>query len=312
MQWGHIKTLFIICFLILDIFLVLQMIEKREMGDISALESTSNNRMDTLNANYEGTDKLSEESITDSYLYLSPREFTEADLSVFESEDNQQTALVNNQHMLLSKFEEPVPVPVEGTREQIETAVKDVALLAENYRLWGQEENTDILIFFQENGNKPIYYSQSGLLLVFLNEKNEMVQYVQTEMEKVEEEQEEKELISSVNAVFYLSNVANELLIGDEFTKVALGYHTLISNPDNLQVFVPSWGITVNNNRDYLVNAIEAGALPRDNSSFLKETLTDYRNKMNELEMSNPVVDEVRNQTELILETTTWSEENDD
>lgn len=313
MQWGHIKTLFIICFLILNIFLVQQMLEKRENGELAALADTTQTRLETLKANYEGIEEnLSEENIMGSYLYLRPRRFSDEDLAGLSSLGNQETALINNRNMLISELEEPVPVPVEGTSEQIESTVKEVALLAENYTFWEHEENSNVLIFFQENESRPVYYNQSALLLVFLNEENEIFQYVQTEMEEVEKEQEEKELTSSVNAVFYLSNLANELLIGDEVTDATLGYHTLTPLPDSVHVLVPSWSILVNNDRNYLVNAVEVGALSRDEMSFLQETLMSYNSMVGTVEEAVPVIKEAKENFETILDTTTWSEENGD
>lgn len=311
MQWGHIKTLFIICFLILNIFLVQQMLEKRENGELAALADTSQTRLETLEANYEGIkENLSEENVMGSYLYLRPRRFDEADLSVLANSGNQNVALVNNQNMLISELEEPVPVPIEGNVEQIETTVKETALLGENYSFWRHEENTNTLIFFQNNENNPIYYNQSALLLVFLNSENEIVQYVQTEMEEIEEEQEDKELISSINAVFYLSSRANELIIGEEVTDATLGYHTLTPLPDSVHVLVPSWSITINNDRNYLVNAVEVGALSRDEMSFLQDTFTSYSSMVGITEEAHPVVEQAKERLDRMLETTTWSEEN--
>lgn len=312
MRWGSIKTLFIICFLILDIYLVLEIVDKRQSEDLSTLEDTP--RIDTLRANFEGfemLENLSEEEMQASYLSLQPRKFTAEDLQELESAGNQNSTAVSEGNILISEYEEPVAVPSEATNAEMETMIEETAVFADNYTFWEKEDNTNTLIFFQEIADRPLYYSQSALLLVFLNEENEMTHYIQTEMEEDEDwEGEQRSLIQPVDALTYLDNNADDLLFGDEITDAELGHQTLVPLQES-QVYVPSWRIEFNNDKNYLVNAVEGGFQKRDNLSFLRETLTSYNEILSGMEETNETAEEMKIKIQTILETTTWSEEND-
>lgn len=278
MQWSQIKTLFILSFLILNIFLAIQFVGKLEEEDYGFLE-------------YDDTSieqKLTEENIVitslpsgkeqESFISATQRVFTKEDLVEIKSQKNQDVEIINDK-FLISLFEESVAIPNEDETDVIEGFIKSHFLFPDDYKLWSWNKEFNILIFFQNKGNRPIYYNQNALILVFLNDKNEMMFYTQTMLGKSESIKEKKDLIEPMTAVETLYN-SNELRPGDEITKIELGFHTRVPTEQGTQVFVPAWKVTVNSDKKYFVNAIEGWVFSSDEHEFLEETIALYLDRI--------------------------------
>nr|WP_239584402.1 two-component system regulatory protein YycI [Aquibacillus albus] len=298
-MWGQIKTLFILCFLILDIFLVQQFLNNRDTEPPYIQESS---REEDLRANIEGLDDLPEETEQGSYLYASRKIFTQDDFASLERFTNQELEAVDD-HLIISKFNEPVPINTDSYGDTLQSNIYNSG----SYTLWGKHDPSNTLIFFQTNEDRPIYFNQSALLLILLNEDGEMVQYLQTMLEGEGDQEEDQDLIKAFDAVSNLYYNTNELASGDEITQTGLGYHNLTPLPSGVQVLAPTWNLSVNNQRNYFVNAIEGHYYPRDNNSFLRETMINY---LQTIEASDDITDlkaEIILHLSEIIESTIWS-----
>ncbi len=265
MQWGQIKTLFIVCFLILDVFLILQFFEKTEQAQIGLLpDSTQEEQLEAENITLGD---LPEESIKETYISAKRYVFNEEDQKkIDETLEKQTYKLFNNGTILLSEFEEPISVNVEGSKEDISAKVKEQILFGENYEYWGYNKEANKLLFFQSYKNDPIFFNESGVVIVYLNEEQEMVRYVQTMLDEFSNTGEKQELIKPKQAALTLFS-RNELYSGDNVSEMNLGYYTLVPLSNGLQVFAPTWKITVNGERQYYVNAMEGQMISMDEIS---------------------------------------------
>ncbi|WP_226038501.1 two-component system regulatory protein YycI [Aquibacillus saliphilus] len=304
MQWGQVKTLFILCFLVLDIFLIQQFNNNREVELPSIPQESS--KEETLKADIEGLDDLPEEIDQESNLYASRKTYTEDEIESINGLNDQQVAVIDG-NLILSQFEEPIPINMDGNyAETLQSSV----LFSDNFVFWGKNEPSNTLIFFQKNNDRPIYFNQGGLLLIVLDEEGRMVQYSQTMLEEEEEEREREtyDLIEAIDAVSSLYYNTSELSSGEKVTG-SLGYHNLIPLPNGVQVLAPTWRITVNSQRNYFVNAIEMHTYFRDDNDFLIETINDTLGKIGNLDNESELLKEIVSNYTEIIETTIWSGE---
>jgi regulatory protein YycI of two-component signal transduction system YycFG len=130
----------------------------------------------------------------------------------------------------------------------------------------------NVLMFFQETRDRPIYYNAYGLLLVYLNEDNEMVFYTQSMLSEAEQQEDLKSLTQPIQAIGTLYD-RNHLYPDDDITWFELGYHTRIPLANGEQVFAPTYQISVNEERSYFVNAIEGQIFPSEDAEFILEMI---------------------------------------
>jgi len=269
-QWGQIKTLFIVCFLILDVFLVQQFFEKREQAQIGLLPDSTIEEQ--LEAEKITLGDLPKESIKETYISARRYVFNDEDKEKLDKSENQSYELFNDGTILLSELEESIPIDVEGSNEDITTKVKEQILYGDNYEYWGYNEESNKLLFFQSYKNNPIFFNKSGVVIVFLNENQEMNRYVQTMLDDFNNTGEKQDLIKPKQAAITLFS-RNELYNGDNVSDMNLGYYTLVPLSNGLQVFAPTWKILVNGERQYYVNAMEGQLISMDESTFVEDTI---------------------------------------
>ncbi|CQR45840.1 Two-component system YycFG regulatory protein [Paraliobacillus sp. PM-2] len=279
MQWDQTKLLFIICFLVLDIFLIQQLLTKE---DYKYSEESSTE--EEIASNIEGLkENVSDESFEAPLIYAMNKSYSESDITSLEKLNNQQQVIVNN-YLLIGRFKEPVPINLED--ESYQEKLNGLIFNSQSYTFWGKDTSKDILIFFQQI-EYPIFYNKNALLLIQLNDNGEMIQYVQTMMEKEKDDQQDPEKLNSqMNAISTLFLKENLIETGDKVTDVNLGYHNLISLPNGEQVLNPTWNVEVNETEDYFVNAIEGHNYPRNND-FIDTTYHEFIDEMQASEQSS-------------------------
>src|SRR5690625_6022415 len=86
----------------------------------------------------------------------------------------------------------------------------------------------NVIIYFQTKMDRPIYFNQNGLVLLFVNNKNEITYYTQTKLGDTETLAEKRELIEPIKEIETLYN-GNELNQGDDITSVKIGFNTRVS-----------------------------------------------------------------------------------
>src|SRR5699024_2011648 len=169
---------------ILDVYLLIKFMDKQEQTDLGVLEQENTSIEQQLKSEDitlpELPTGLDEE---EHYISVSPRVFTEDDLSDF---DNLKKASIIDGRLIISSFKEPVSLPLDGSGSEIKGAISDQLLDIDDYRFWSRNEELNMLIFFQEKKDRPIYYNENGIIFVFLNDENEAIFYTQTMLEEME------------------------------------------------------------------------------------------------------------------------------
>jgi regulatory protein YycI of two-component signal transduction system YycFG len=262
LNWSRIKTIFIIVFLVLDLFLLSQFVDKRNSNQLGLLaEATLEDQLRENDITYPD---LPKNPIQETYITGSSRTFTTEDLVSLKGQQVQ----ILNKTRIYSKFEEPIPI-TENSPNWLESFVSKNMIGGEDYVFWGYEEQSKMLIFFQQYEEHTIFYNDNAVIKIILNDRNEIVEYQQTILTDLEEMEVDEDQAGSFTALKAIENmfIRNELKQGSTITKVDLGYYTLITDS---QVFVPTWHFIIDNKENYFVNAIE-GHIIRDSAKWSEE-----------------------------------------
>lgn len=260
MDWSKTKTIFIITFLILDLFLAYQFLEKRDEGQLDMIAEISIE------------EQLAEENITYNDLPKTPLKATyfNAKSKVFSDEEikkiKKQNVTKLNDYVLQGTFAEPVSLPDTNVSFRLKQFVKENILYGDSYELWNIDKKNKTITFYQQYKGKIIYDNASGsaMLVIHLNDQNEMVSYEQSLLSNIEKMDDSQEILPPIKAIENLFQ-KNELTSGSKVTKVELGYYTFAPLSSS-QVLTPTWHIVVDGKIDYFVNAFEGQIIKVGNS----------------------------------------------
>ncbi|GIO23947.1 two-component system regulatory protein YycI [Oceanobacillus sp. J11TS1] len=262
MQWSHIKTLFILSFLVLNVYLLFQFISKQQEMDIPELEISDMNLDDELDQeNIKITADVSFEVPELSYISSSQKEFTASEISdLNDKEDMDAEKSVDNQ-LVLAEFSQPLEIPKNPTADMISNLVSPYVLDASEFSFGTWNHDLNIIVFYQNKEGHPIYLNQHAMLIFYVNDDNEITHYTQTMVGKANP-QGSTTLNTPMTAIGSLLH-NRSLKADEEVTDVTYGFYSRIEEEgEGTQVFAPTYKITVNEERDYFVNAVESFTYP--------------------------------------------------
>lgn len=303
MQWGHIKTLFILSFLFLNIYLIWALIDRQQ--DVGYLDNQELPIEDQLAAEEIKYDSIEVDVSQSAYISAIQKELTDEDLQELEDAQGQELEVFNN-NLILAEFETPVRLSQNISVEELEMLIQMNFLHGEEYYFWDYNEELNVLIFFQEKEERVVYYNENGLLLIFLNDDQQATHYAQTILGESEVQGDLVQLNQPTQVIYQLFN-ANYLNRGDEITDMEIGYYSRIA-ADGIQVFAPTWKVTVNDERSHFVNAIEGIIYKNEQREFLLNMIQEYVGHLHALDDENPLKDSMLPALERRLETNNRSE----
>ena len=256
MDWSKSKTIFIVVFLILNVFLYTQYLDVYKQS--KQVEQIGEKTIEA---------KLKDENITyitlptnvDDIAYISGRirNFTEEDLpknATIEPiivDDYTIEAMLKSPFKLKSLEEENV------FAEFLQTNVFE----GTNYVLWEINEEEQYALFFQKLNGQTLYYNANGFLKLYWNDELEITKYEQTMLEKIEDEDLQKRQNAFLPLQVLQALYSKDLLPPDSrVTSMNLGYSTLVQLTQT-QVFTPTWEVRVRTSdgqiKEHFVNAVE-------------------------------------------------------
>src|SRR5699024_10458316 len=106
LQWDQIKTLLILSFLILNIYLLVQFTEKQEQADLSVLEHTESTIEDQLEAENIKIPNLSNKKYNETYISVERNEKVKEELKKLKELKNQDNEGIQNT-INITKVDEP-------------------------------------------------------------------------------------------------------------------------------------------------------------------------------------------------------------
>lgn len=249
MDWGRIKTIFIIAFLILDLFLLSQLLTKMEQYEVKN-DATIDENLKADGIKYEG---LPKEVESDHYLSANTKSFSKEELQKLED----QKIRIENQTIIHSELKTPIIVKNKEDFMKLDEFVKSNVLYGDEYKFWEYNEVDRTFTYYQQIDDKFLFKNQSAHLIFQMNEEDEVISYVQTKLDAIESISEEEDVLQPLRVLEIL--YGKGLIKSDSTVHAELGYYTFV-NMEAAQVLTPTWYFIVerDDSRDnLLVNALE-------------------------------------------------------
>jgi len=250
MDWSKIKTIFIITFLILDVYLLFQFMKIRDSNKYEvATEASFEEKLKADEITYEALPKA---PIKNQYLSAKPRTFTKNETAKLKG----QTAVVKDPGTtLLVTLDKPLQLNSKFEPAELSSFFKENILYGEHYQFWEKNDKKNTITYFQQYDNFPLYQNINGMITFNLNADNQIISYQQTYLEDIEKLTAKEEILYPLKAIETLHQ-KGILKQKSKITKVELGYSTLIGLAAS-QVLAPTWRIVVDDKESLFVNAFE-------------------------------------------------------
>ncbi|HLU23663.1 MAG TPA: two-component system regulatory protein YycI [Bacillaceae bacterium] len=266
MDWSRIKTIFIVAFLILDLFLLSQLKAKTEFE--TKEDPTVEENLKTDGIDYSN---LPSDHIKDQYLSANTKVFEE---TVLDTLTDQDAYLLESNTVIYSNLQKPISIGEDGDLTKLLQFVKTNVLFGDQYDLWEYNGEAKIVTFYQKVDDKFLFLNQSGQLVFTLNIDNQVVSYKQTMLDSFDPISDKEEVLSAfrgVESLYRKGMIKSE----SKIVKAELGYYTLV-NMEATQVLTPTWRIIVEKDgirENLLFNAIEGQIIvvPRGNEKNWSE-----------------------------------------
>ncbi|NLY79846.1 MAG: transcriptional regulator [Lysinibacillus sp.] len=283
MDWSRSKLIFIIVFLILDVFLIsLYLNRHMEAQQVKVPgEKTIEARLKDDQITFNLLPTLNE---TAPYMSAKVMNFNEEELQL----DNFQHITIENDNKLIVTLEEPVKLRNVKDRASFNEFLRNNVFNGTSYSLWKINEDENSATFFQRVDGKTIYYNIHGVVTIYWNDDNEVVMYEQTMLYDFEEFEEDENLLPPFQIIQILY-ARNLLKPESHIEEMKLGYSTLVQLTQT-QVFVPTWKVRVvasdGTEEEYFVNAVEGKIID------VQSDLTVDEDEIGELEQLKEIDEE--------------------
>ncbi|MCC3359002.1 two-component system regulatory protein YycI [Bacillus sp. REN16] len=250
MDWSKTQSLFIIVFLILNVFLGYQLAQKRDSSQIDALaELTTDEELANEEIKYEALPKEPKEL---SYISGKVQIFTEDDVKNLKN----QEVTIETAGVLKGEFKDPIKVSLTD-QLKIQQFVKDHLLSGEKYSVWSIDEEAGIIVLVQQHKNYKVF-GISGVIYLYVNDDHEAISYEQTLIPEFKEHEPEELITPLATLGNLLDN--NHLKSGSHVSKVEIGYYPLLPYSES-QLLAPAWHVVIDDEKEIYVNAIEGQIL---------------------------------------------------
>lgn len=250
MDWSKIKTIFIITFLILDVYLLYQFMKIRDANKYEL--TTESSVEDKLKADEIQYVELPKAPIKEQYLSAKPKLFTKGDVAKLKG----QTALLKEPSATFQvTVDKPFQVSNKFEPTELASFIKENILYGEHYIFWEKNDKKNTITYFQQYENSPMFKNINGMIIFTLNSDNQIISYQQTYLEGIEKLTAKEAILPPLKAIETLHQ-KGVLKPKSKITKIELGYSTLIQLAAS-QVLAPTWRIVVDDNESLFVNAFE-------------------------------------------------------
>ena len=253
MDWSKTKSIFIVVFLILNVFLYYHYL--RVYNESQRVELLSEKKIESI---------LNEENITYKNL---PSTINEAPyilgtvktyaLNELPPQQFVSYKLVTESH-LQAMISKPISLGTDITTVKLNDFLQQFVYEGSQFKLWEIDEEMRTATFFQQVNEHTLYYNMSGYVKIHWNVDNEIFMYEQSMLEKVEPKEPKKKIIAPLQIIDELYT-ENLLKTGAEIVDIKLGYSSLLQITQT-QLFTPTWEVRVKTDGEeqtFFVNAVD-------------------------------------------------------
>jgi regulatory protein YycI of two-component signal transduction system YycFG len=249
MDWSKIKTIFIISFLILDIYLMYQFLLIRDANKYKFLSEVS--LEDKLKTDEIDFIELPKGIVKDNYLSAKPKEFGKQELILLK----EQSVTLIEGTLIHSVLSNPIPLNEKFDALEVQSFLNTYVLYGDQYGFWEWDDHLKTITFHQKHDTKMFYENINGKVTLHVNDLFQIVSYEQTFLEEIENLTDKEEVLPSIKAIETLYQ-KGLLKPKSKITKVELGYSTLVQLAAS-QVLTPTWHLVVEDSSHLYVNAFE-------------------------------------------------------
>jgi regulatory protein YycI of two-component signal transduction system YycFG len=271
LDWSKIKNIFIISFLILDLYLIygfIKVVESNEYDVKAEPEFSFEALLKTQEIEYITLPKT---NVEDFYLTAEPKIFTIEDTKT--SILSNQMVTIRGDTQLDSILKEPLAITEKSGQEELNQFIKDNVLYGDQYHFWKRSSDGSTIIYTQQYKGKNLFENQMAQLIFYVNDSKEVYLYTQTFLEDMKELKNPKKIIQPIKAIETLFS-KGELPPKSKITEVELGYFTFAPLPDTRQVLNPAWCFTVEGKGKLYVSAFEGDIIvPELNPTTQKKVM---------------------------------------
>ncbi|ASF41361.1 hypothetical protein CEH05_20190 [Halobacillus halophilus] len=282
MQWGQIKVLFILSFLVLDIFLLNQFMEKQQASELGPIATANSESFEDELENNNITvswDNVPSEVPAVPQTISSGSEFSEGVLSQIQElrEGDEQTV----DSVLKSELSEPVEVTEDNVVDQVNSVVP----FSNQYEYWNWNKEEGVILFFQKKNDRTIFYNSGGFLMLQV-EDGKITSYIATLLSFSNGDEQAPSSGSQDPQIIQPSKIIQKLMdedhlaSGDEVTSMSVGYYNsfylVLGEENGPQVFAPTWKVTVNGEKILFVYAITGAVIDEKESAFIEKINSSF------------------------------------
>ncbi|MBC1575729.1 hypothetical protein HCJ46_00740 [Listeria booriae] len=257
MDWKKTETIFIIAFLILDIFLLVLFIDSRMASSPTPLVSqTLEEKLKSENITYG---KIPSDAEKGSYLSTEPLAFTQKDINNLKG---QKITLQNANQRIFSFLQKPVKIDPDKYGADLAPFLKSDVFKGDKYTYWSYDKDKMQMTFNQKIDSRPVLFNADGQIVFTLNKDNEVVSYVQTMLGDTQVFDKQDDVISGTDALEVLHQ-HGDLKQNSKIINTTLGYYNLVSLPSS-DVYLPVWAFEVEHEKQttyFLVNGLEGSVI---------------------------------------------------
>lgn len=254
MDWNKTKTIFIIVFSILNIFLYFLYLNRvMETESVQVMGKTSiEESLGLDNITFTNLPIVTKDS---SYVSAKIVTFTKEQTKILEG---QTVDIVDGTH-LQSSMDIPISIRSGKGDYAFNEFLLKYVLNGIEYVLWETNEEERQALFFQKVDNYPIYFSPDAMLVIHWDEEGRVTNYEQRMFGEFVNFNHKKDLLSPMEALGSLSS-RGHLNQDSKVQSMKLGYSTLVQLTET-QVFAPTWHVRVELKdgtiEDYFIHAVE-------------------------------------------------------
>lgn len=259
LDWNKTKSIFIIVFAILNVFLYSLYVERSSEAENFTLlgEGPIEQKLEDDDITYS---ELPENDRQEPYVHGTTKDFLAEEIPG----DDLQINILDGEFLNVV-FNDPVLLPLtEDGDPDLQTFVADNILGGEDYTLWEVDAAQGRAVFFQEVNGRPLYYSENAKLTIYWNDLQEVTRYEQSMFDDIIPQELDQNLIPAIQAIHTLYQ-RTVLQPGTHVESAELGYSVFVQISEGRKMFLPTWHIVASlddgTSEEYFVNAVKDGVI---------------------------------------------------
>ncbi|KQL57301.1 MULTISPECIES: two-component system regulatory protein YycI [Bacillaceae] len=263
MNWNRTKSIFIVVFLLLNIFLGWQFVDRVLEGQLQSIEQAPEivERLDDNNITLPDED-VNTSDARGVVLEGSRVSFTNEEIEQLENNGHSVETIGQSSNVIRVELEEPMNISQllnANTEEAFAPLLAEHVLYGEEYVFSRREGH--FLHFNQLYNQVETYIDNDEALTVELNDDDEVIGYEQQRY-SFSENRDERDMTPYMTAIRVLLD-NHYLSMNNTIERIEFGYYSL--SDQTPRFFSPMWAVTVDRSgadaeekdmRIYLVNAI--------------------------------------------------------